>query len=73
MYTEVWLKIVFLILISDHNVSPGVFDSVLVDTEDGSFPINQLGQVAQKSPHLVMINLSACPQVRRDEFYPQFS
>ncbi|KAL5011327.1 hypothetical protein ScPMuIL_009878 [Solemya velum] len=42
--------------------STGVFDSLQIDTADGSFPLNQLGQIIQKNPHLLLINLTATPQ-----------
>lgn len=42
--------------------SQGVFDSLVVKTPDGNFPLIQLGQVIQKSPQLLTINLAASPQ-----------
>ena len=41
----------------------GAFDNLIVDTEDGKFPLIQLGQLAQKSPQLIVINLTTSPQV----------
>ena len=40
------------------------FDQLTVETSDGVFPLIQLGQIAQKSPTLVVVNLAAFPQVR---------
>ena len=45
-------------------VVTGVFDNLAVETEDGKFPLIQLGQVLQKSPQLVVINMASSPQVR---------
>ena len=44
-------------------VFTGVFDQLEVKTSDGTFPLIQLGQIVQKNPQLVVINLSASPQV----------
>ena len=41
----------------------GIFDNLQVKTADGTFPLIQLGQVVQKNPQLVVINLTASPQV----------
>ncbi|GFR95589.1 mitochondrial ribosome recycling factor [Elysia marginata] len=40
----------------------GVFDSLVVKTPDGNFPLIQLGQVVQKSPQLLTINMASSPQ-----------
>jgi len=40
----------------------GVFDQMEIETTDGVFPLIQLGQVAQKNPQLVVINMMASPQ-----------
>ena len=45
-------------------IDAGAFDNLMVETEDGSFPLIQLGQVLQKSPQLVVINLASSSQVR---------
>ncbi|RUS83139.1 hypothetical protein EGW08_009086 [Elysia chlorotica] len=42
--------------------SQGVFDSLVVKTPDGNFPLIQLGQVIQKSPQLLTINMASSPQ-----------
>jgi ribosome recycling factor len=42
--------------------STSVFDGLIVATPDGEFPLIQIAQVVQKSPHLVLINLAASPQ-----------
>lgn len=41
----------------------GSFDTIIVDTDDGKFHLNQLGQIVQKNPQLLMINLGTVPQV----------
>lgn len=40
----------------------GVLGNLAIETKDGNFPLIQLGQVVQKSPQLLMINLAAAPQ-----------
>ncbi|NXP09275.1 RRFM protein, partial [Thinocorus orbignyianus] len=42
--------------------SPGVLDHVTVVTKDGKFPLNQLGQISQKSPQLVIVNMTNFPE-----------
>ncbi|KAK3590513.1 hypothetical protein CHS0354_037560 [Potamilus streckersoni] len=42
--------------------STGIFDSLMVETEDGKFPLNQLAQIGQKNPQLVIINMPSSPQ-----------
>ncbi|XP_005091894.1 ribosome-recycling factor, mitochondrial [Aplysia californica] len=42
--------------------SQGVFDKLIVKTPDGNFPLIQLGQVVQKSPQMILVNLAASPQ-----------
>ncbi|KAL3870542.1 hypothetical protein ACJMK2_038595 [Sinanodonta woodiana] len=42
--------------------STGIFDSLMVETDDGKFPLNQLAQIGQKNPQLVIINLASAPQ-----------
>nr|XP_046231043.1 ribosome-recycling factor, mitochondrial [Scatophagus argus] len=42
--------------------SPGVLDHIVVTTQDGKFPLNQLGQISMKSPQLIMINMSSFPE-----------
>ncbi|GFN93989.1 ribosome-recycling factor, mitochondrial [Plakobranchus ocellatus] len=42
--------------------SQGVFDNLTVKTPDGNFPLIQLGQVIQKSPQLLTINMAFSPQ-----------
>lgn len=42
--------------------SVGMLDKLVVDTPEGKFPLIQLGQVIQKNPQLMMINLAATPQ-----------
>ncbi|XP_041816080.1 ribosome-recycling factor, mitochondrial [Chelmon rostratus] len=42
--------------------SPGALDHIVVKTQDGKFPLNQLGQVSMKSPQLIMINMSSFPE-----------
>ncbi|XP_033503585.1 ribosome-recycling factor, mitochondrial [Epinephelus lanceolatus] len=43
--------------------SPGALDHIMVATEDGKFPLNQLGQVSMKSPQLIIVNMSSFPEV----------
>lgn len=40
----------------------GSFDKIIVETNEGNFHLNEVGQIVQKSPHLLMINLNAVPQ-----------
>ncbi|XP_025917996.1 ribosome-recycling factor, mitochondrial isoform X1 [Apteryx rowi] len=42
--------------------SPGAFDHIIVVTKDGKFPLNQLGQISQKSPQLVVVNMTSFPE-----------
>ncbi|XP_008288349.1 ribosome-recycling factor, mitochondrial [Stegastes partitus] len=42
--------------------SPGALDHIVVTTEDGKFPLNQLGQISMKSPQLIMVNMSGFPE-----------
>jgi len=42
--------------------SHGTLDNIRVETVDGTFPLIQLGQVIQKSPQLIMINMLSTPQ-----------
>lgn len=43
-------------------ISTSMFQTIPVETADGKFPLNQLGQVIQKNPSLIIINLSMSPQ-----------
>ncbi|KAA8584230.1 hypothetical protein FQN60_008015 [Etheostoma spectabile] len=43
--------------------SPGALDHIVVTTQDGKFPLNQLGQVSMKSPQLIMVNMSSFPEM----------
>ena len=36
----------------------------MIETGDGTFPLNQLAQIVQKNPSLLVINLATMPQVR---------
>ncbi|KAK7095234.1 hypothetical protein V1264_006670 [Littorina saxatilis] len=40
----------------------GVYDNLQVKTDDGVFPLIQLGQVVQKNPSLILVNMAASPQ-----------
>lgn len=40
----------------------GVYDGLQVKTEDGVFPLIQLGQIVQKNPSLILVNMAASPQ-----------
>ncbi|NXA49862.1 RRFM protein, partial [Nothocercus julius] len=42
--------------------SPGAFDHIIVVTKDGKFPLNQLGQISQKSPQLIIVNMTNFPE-----------
>ncbi|XP_070845843.1 ribosome-recycling factor, mitochondrial isoform X2 [Chaetodon trifascialis] len=42
--------------------SPGALDHIVVTTQDGKFPLNQLGQVSMKSPQLIIVNMSSFPE-----------
>ncbi|NXN91022.1 RRFM protein, partial [Rhinopomastus cyanomelas] len=42
--------------------SSGALDHVVVTTKDGKFPLNQLGQISQKSPQLILINMASFPE-----------
>ena len=43
----------------------GILDNLSVKTEDGTYSLIQLGQIAQKNPQLVVVDLSTVPQVIR--------
>ena len=47
----------------------GVFDQLMIDTTDGKFPLLQLGQVANKTPQLIVVNMTTSPQVNLISFY----
>ncbi|KAK7495775.1 hypothetical protein BaRGS_00012995 [Batillaria attramentaria] len=40
----------------------GVYDNLQVKTDDGVFPLIQLGQIVQKNPTLILVNMAAAPQ-----------
>ncbi|KAG7223922.1 hypothetical protein INR49_015178 [Caranx melampygus] len=42
--------------------SPGALDHIVVTTQDGKFPLKQLGQISMKSPQLIMVNMSSFPE-----------
>ncbi|KFV51362.1 hypothetical protein N341_05081, partial [Tyto alba] len=42
--------------------SPGALDHIIVMTKDGKFPLNQLGQISQKSPQLIIVNMTDFPE-----------
>ena len=42
--------------------SVGVLDDLIVGTPDGEFPLIQLGQVVQKNPQLIVIDMTGLPQ-----------
>ncbi|NWH65785.1 RRFM protein, partial [Geococcyx californianus] len=42
--------------------SPGALDHIIVMTKDGKFPLNQLGQISQKSPQLMIVNMASFPE-----------
>ncbi|KAM9218085.1 ribosome-recycling factor, mitochondrial [Leptosomus discolor] len=42
--------------------SPGALDHIVVVTKDGKFPLNQLGQISQKSPQLIIVNMTSFPE-----------
>ncbi|XP_076020288.1 ribosome-recycling factor, mitochondrial [Genypterus blacodes] len=42
--------------------SPGALDHISVTTQDGKFPLNQLGQISMKSPQLLLVNMSSFPE-----------
>ncbi|XP_075295901.1 ribosome-recycling factor, mitochondrial [Opisthocomus hoazin] len=42
--------------------SPGALDHIIVMTKDGKFPLNQLGQISQKSPQLLIVNMTSFPE-----------
>ncbi len=42
----------------------GTFEQLPVTTEDGTFPLIQIGQIIQKSPQLIIVNMEPAPQVR---------
>ncbi|XP_030598730.1 ribosome-recycling factor, mitochondrial isoform X1 [Archocentrus centrarchus] len=42
--------------------SPGALDHIVVTTQDGKFPLRQLGQISMKSPQLIMVNMSSFPE-----------
>ncbi|CAL9683755.1 unnamed protein product [Knipowitschia caucasica] len=42
--------------------SPGALDHIVVTTQDGKFPLNQMGQISMKSPQLIVVNMSSFPE-----------
>ncbi|KAM7369100.1 hypothetical protein PAMP_013397 [Pampus punctatissimus] len=42
--------------------SPGALDHIVVTTQDGKFPLNQLGQISMKSSQSIMVNMSSFPE-----------
>ncbi|XP_026029806.1 ribosome-recycling factor, mitochondrial isoform X1 [Astatotilapia calliptera] len=40
----------------------GALDHIVVTTQDGKFPLKQLGQISMKSPQLIMVNMSSFPE-----------
>uniref|UniRef100_A0A1A8FV00 Ribosome-recycling factor, mitochondrial n=1 Tax=Nothobranchius korthausae TaxID=1143690 RepID=A0A1A8FV00_9TELE len=42
--------------------STGALDHIVVATQNGKFPLNQLGQISMKSPQLIMVNMSSSPE-----------
>ncbi|KAM3599133.1 uncharacterized protein V6R79_000614 [Siganus canaliculatus] len=42
--------------------SPGALDHIVVTTQEGKFPLNQLGQISMKSPLLIIVNMSSFPE-----------
>ncbi|NXQ85977.1 RRFM protein, partial [Nyctibius grandis] len=42
--------------------SPGALDHIIVVTKDGRFPLNHLGQISQKSPQLMVVNMADFPE-----------
>ncbi|XP_072792585.1 ribosome-recycling factor, mitochondrial isoform X2 [Taeniopygia guttata] len=40
----------------------GALDHITVMTKDGKFPLNQLGQISQKSPQLMIVNMTSFPE-----------
>ncbi|NXP53938.1 RRFM protein, partial [Heliornis fulica] len=42
--------------------SAGALDHIMVMTKDGKFPLNQLGQISQKSPQLILVNMINFPE-----------
>ncbi len=41
----------------------GVLDHLQVKTDEGTFTLIQLGQISQKNPSMVIVDLSTMPQV----------
>lgn len=42
--------------------SPGALDHITVTTQDGKFPLNQLGQISMKSPQVIVVNMTSFPE-----------
>ncbi|KYO23463.1 ribosome-recycling factor, mitochondrial isoform X1 [Alligator mississippiensis] len=42
--------------------SAGALEHIIVTTKDGKFPLNQLGQISQKSPQHIIVNMSSFPE-----------
>ncbi|KAG7477327.1 hypothetical protein MATL_G00092710 [Megalops atlanticus] len=42
--------------------APGALDHITVNTKDGRFPLNQLGQISMKSPQLIVVNMTGFPE-----------
>ncbi|XP_022099179.1 ribosome-recycling factor, mitochondrial-like isoform X1 [Acanthaster planci] len=42
--------------------SQGVLDHIQVSTNDGKFPLNQLGQITSKSANMLVVNMASFPE-----------
>ncbi|XP_041667747.1 ribosome-recycling factor, mitochondrial [Cheilinus undulatus] len=42
--------------------TPGALDHIVVTTQGGKFPLNQLGQISMKSPQVILVNMSSFPE-----------
>ncbi|TTC59086.1 Ribosome-recycling factor, mitochondrial [Bagarius yarrelli] len=41
----------------------GVLDHITINTKDGKFPLNQLGQISMTSPQFLIINMASYPEM----------
>ncbi|XP_022099183.1 ribosome-recycling factor, mitochondrial-like isoform X2 [Acanthaster planci] len=44
------------------NAKKGVLDHIQVSTNDGKFPLNQLGQITSKSANMLVVNMASFPE-----------
>lgn len=44
-------------------ITPGILDDIAVQVDGKTLPLNQLGHIAARSSQIMLVNLTAAPQV----------